>query len=806
MSYGSYDPQDIPLARNSDVLVTFRFKVVGREDEVQRWSLEQLVNLVPVTITIREGAHAPLATFRYIFDQDLMPPELPTRFHHVYGNVPRYPGVVQMDDRLVVMRVLDDGSWQYMFDGFVTSPQARADGQGGEHVIVVAHGAPHREWDFVLPGAVWAREMIDAQDDKIRPVFTDAPARFNPLGKPNACAEGEEFGGPREVRGFNVSGDFLYFKDTSLPGFVTPSDNDKYTLPDGAGGYVSKDIRHWTVADAARWVVAMGIEGPLGINARGELLRPTWMRNEGAPFVSVYDIEAWGERLKVIVPKKDGKAVDLGDPKTYEKLSLKCPDVEVTGEAWPNALEKIIRPYGFNFRFDLRTAKSEGFSDGFPEWMLTIYRVDDKKNRVRVYLQSPGDIYNPGRTNVAEVDMSRDAFHVGNEFEVDSGLTEFEATFLLAPGFPIAAADKDDLEQWKGEHEDAAKRDRYRLFVFGEGGRKYWNGTKMTQQADDAASLGGEGPEAWMKRLFGMVYEKDDPRLLRRWGMRARPPLGKLIVADSEGRPKWLRLDVCDSKANNQKAPDLWNGTGTWQRVTGTHWRALDDCIGVRLHGVNPNEWHAGHPRDGDTIVFDGDDTGVLNLVEWLADPAADKVPMFALTCVIQSDVDLGVLAPYRRSSISGFRVRRRIDAKDRWKRKIVTKFSMAAREDADADALFQKGVNYLDIRDDTANAKDGALGYQRAHEAGAHGGSFTIRRITTAYNVGQLVTGVVGRNVDMRINAGAPKGETPLYPRIASITWNFDGDQTTTLHLTDERADPITRRQAMTLRVGRQR
>lgn len=91
---------------------------------------------------------------------------------------------------------------------------------------------------------------------------------------------------------------------------------------------------------------------------------------------------------------------------------------------------------------------------------------------------------------------------------------------------------------------------------------------------------------------------------------------------------------------------------------------------------------------------------------------------------------------------------------------------------------------------DESAAALAEACALRQANEAGKVCGSATIPRFTSAYRVGDKVQAIVGRNLSLRTNAGAPAGEGDVYPAVVSVTWNFDAGQSTILELSDHRGE----------------
>jgi hypothetical protein len=550
---------------------------------------------------------------------------------------------------------------------------------------------------------------------------------------------------------------------------------------------------------AVQYCVLVGIEHPLGLQGAPDLRDVA--HDYPLPYVKVPDFVDLTKLLKAIVPKDDGGPIDLHDPETYDKVNIMCPDVEVTGISWPEAVSRLIRPFGFHYRFDIQVNED----NQLPEWIMTFYREDDDKLTTTLRLQEPRSDLDPGQTNVGAIRMARDAVHVANEFEIDTAMVEYEATFLLAPGFPIDDADLENLPLFMDGGDGPDNRLKYRRFIFGENGAEVWDAQAKNMSSQDL--------DTKFYKLF-TIDDRDRPLLKDfKFLHRKRKPIGQLHSKLPDGQAYRYQLHVSDYKNYTKDAdgsppsriPIIWNGDGKWQLVSSTEYSLLDDRIGIQLTCFDPNGFSAGNPLKHDekplTEVFENEN-GLLNVVQWLTNGGRGII--FALTCVIQFDHDIDLVLPRRDSSLTGYRIRRKLDQRDRWKKQIATKYSMIAKDVSPDKFKDDKGnaKDFYYARDDTKVAKNIMQGYQRSHESGSHAGNFTIPRFSTAYNVGMTVESIDGRDVNMQINSGAGQGETPRYSRIQSIAWTCEGQQTTTVTLTDERADPMARRTALQARL----
>ena len=111
----SIAPGDAPLGRSPVPVGVFRLR--GGQ-------YEPLPNIQVLTIQSREGADPGAARFRYVFDP-LGPPGAPVAFEQAMAVDSDLPGVVQNDDRLVVMTVYPRTARPLvLFDGFAQVPRA----------------------------------------------------------------------------------------------------------------------------------------------------------------------------------------------------------------------------------------------------------------------------------------------------------------------------------------------------------------------------------------------------------------------------------------------------------------------------------------------------------------------------------------------------------------------------------------------------------------------------------------------------------------------------------------------------------
>ena len=692
----SIAPGDVPLGRAPVPVGVFR--LVGDQ-------YEPLPNIQVLSIQSREGADPGAARFRYVFDL-LGPPEDPQSFEQVMAVDSDLPGVVQNDDRLVVMTVYPDGSPLILFDGFAQVPELSY-APSHERVTFAAFGIAVREWDTPIGGAL----MRDADDPTHgEDVETDLVAYFNPQGQPNAT--------PADADAEDASGN-------SYPTFL-----DSLVVR-------NPDVRRaWTLPMAIRYLC--------------------YHENADQQYVLNPDGDAIDALLDSRSPD-GGVGLVLDDPSTYASEPIEVPDYPATGKAWPNVIEDLLRPNGFGMAFRL-----EADGGGLPFTTLDLFRLQDSSPAVvkDLYLQTRGSVLDPAQTNMGAAQLSRDMAGVANAYSVESQLVRYEASFILAPGFPIAAADSASAASLAAFNLNdpafsATNHDKYRLYVLDETGEGHWSWSSSAI-VTTVPSLDG-------------LLAGDDPIDPQPYARRRRIPLGELFTLDPNRKPLRAQLSISTDYAGAQ--PAVWDGTGTWQPIHGG-FELLRDRLGIWINVANPNGWAIG-PSSAVSAPYP---SGVVRGIEAQTGAVGPKFAL-RLTCVIEGDQTIAATADRRPSSPTTYQVLRRVDARDRYFKHLIAPHSE-----------FNTTGSFVTARDDTPDARAEADARRLASESGEVHGSVTIPRFTDAYRVGDRVRSIQGRNLSLRTNAGAPAEEGEVYPAVVGLTWDFDGKQHTILHLSDQR------------------
>ena len=257
--------------------------------------------------------------------------------------------------------------------------------------------------------------------------------------------------------------------------------------------------------------------------------------------------------------------------------------------------------------------------------------------------------------------------------------------------------------------------------MFDETGEGHWD--------FDSSSLSSSATS--LDALFGANPDQPQPYVKRR-----RIPLAELFTTDDNLRPLRARLAVSTNYAG--ETPGLWDGTGTWQPVSGG-FNLLDDRLGIWVNVSNPNGWNIGATANA-LMPYP---SGVVKGVEDQAVAGANHFTL-RLTCVIEGDHGLSAVAEPRPSSSTEFAITRRIDASNRYAKHVIAGISE-----------FNPGTQPVTVRDDTADALAEAYAHRLAREAGEVAGAAVIPRFSLAYRIGDKICSIQGRNLSLQTNAG---------------------------------------------------
>ena len=716
-----------PLSLTTEPLPIGVFRLVG--DPVGNPSgvqFQPLPNIRLVETRFREGAAPPTAVFRYV-TQDDVPDQFksPTWFYQILPLTANPRLVVSPNDRIVAVALTPNGTAYYLFDGYPVLPEGNIDGRT-HSIPFQAIGTPVRVWDTPMPGAVW--HDYDVQASAFAGFLqTDLPVHFNPDG----------YGNSSPSPGFDEDyKDPATNQDTGLPipGFV----DYRLKVPDS-----SVVMDRWSLGPTVRYLMTIG--------------------NFKEAIVHMGLIFGLDDLLKSYAPKAGLNTYNPLDNTTYDLLPITVPDTVFTGGFWPEQVAQLIEQFGFHFTWTLATD-----ANLMPFWDVLIWRDNDGANVKDLYMQKVGSDLDPGKTNLASLQVARDCAKLVNSYTVSTAPTSYEVGFVLVPGFTITGTDSTsgNLKTFKTTNTDlSADMTKYRVWIFDEGNEGRWS--FFTSTFGPATRGGGFIDD--LKKYFGT----NNP-----WTFKRRKPGSTLFSKDKDNNPIKASLFLLLDYGDINQAPEIWrrNAGGSVYPVDGS-WSLLQDRIGIQITEADPNAFQIGPYTDVNDAAkrIHG---GLLNQVELLASLDPAKFFCFLLVCTIDSDEAISVTADRRPASPVSFTVQRKVDARDRYQNRVI-----------DVSSPYNQSGAVIKVDDFTDEATDYAKGLREANQSGLFSGSFMVPRITRTYSVGNKIRQIVGRPMDFGSRLAVEQGEQPGYPSIIEIIQHFDQGESTTCNLTDARA-----------------
>lgn len=727
---------------------------------------EYLPNVRCDGVSHREGANPPTARFSYVADERARALGWPCDFESILRLSQKRPArgdespeaaeryIVRPGSRIVVL-----GASEYdregepprvLFDGFARAPQANV-GPRSQATGFDAAGVAERLWDEPIHQVV----MRDA-------------------GKPESTAEDDNRWTPVRPR---VNPDYRAAGLNIVAGNCTPDEKDMPTSDDadpadlGWPCFVDSTYARkpsdplkpvpWTLDRLARYLM-WAHNGPL--------------YGQDEQYVDNPDPEMVKKLLDGRRPLKGKDVYDPSDPATYTSSPIVLPETDIGGKAWPEVLNALLVHHGFAMCF-----RTEDGGDGLPWNTLEIYRKDGSGPRapVSIPFQRARSTLDTNRTAVAALSVGRDFGAVFNGVIVDTQLSLYEISVVLAPAFEVAEVDASAamLPKWKLANQAGApveELDKYRLWVCEEvkgptveiDGDRKWTRDATTEDAvlDVAAIWGAAG---------GVTR-------------RRRPGRMPLLCRDANGKPRQSAVALSKDYAGPVNA--LWDGTGEWQFVAASNgWRLLPDRLGIRIDCEDPEAWNIG-VKTSATVGMNG----VVKLVTATAAPTEQNPTLFLrLTTVIEGDAR--VARPIGRRISSPLRSTRYriVDARESYGQQYVHVSSPYIGNTETTGELNAAG-DAIVTRDDSEKVAAYGRQVQQASEDPPVAGTVTIPWFAPAYRVGDLIESVAGRDLSLQANAATEAGEAPRYPYVVGVDYSFgEGGQATVLHLSDKIAEP---------------
>jgi hypothetical protein len=584
--------------------------------------------------------------------------------------------------------------------------------ESSQRIAFLAVGVAIRCWDSPIGGR-YERHADDPKNGKT--VSVDLPTRFNPDGQPNCTPDSYDVNESTSA--------------TSYPVFLDPRIDRQ---PDPR--------TYWTLGKFVRYILSV--------------------QNDGS-YIQNPDFTQLDALLQARAPLAGSGFVDPDQSGNYTAADVVIRDFDSTNMAWPEALELQLGYAGFGMRF---VTGEDGA--GNPWHTIEFYRKDaaGQGSPLDLHLPPRGSMLDPAACNVAALHLARDARAIVNAITMETQQRRVEVSIVLAPGFSPQAGDEtagNRLHFLRANLSTASGdvRRKYRYYVADEAGDGHCD----------------VGSSAWSTTALDLspIFPNDSKGNLT-YVKRLRPGASTLVSRDSLGHP--LKAQLALSRDYTGKAPAVWDGTGTWQPITGG-WELLEDRLGIFVIVEDPESWPIGiytgtNPQEA---------SQTLRGITSQANPSAPNTRFFLrLTTVIEDDLMLPAVVPPRPASPTVFTVRRRVDARDHF-----------ALETVSAGSLYNPGTDAVTVRDDTQRAIAHAEQLRAAHEFPPLAGSVTIPSLITAYRVGDRIGMINGRNISLQTNLGSGQGEPATYPVIVALSWDFtSGGQATILELADRRAE----------------
>jgi hypothetical protein len=702
---------------------------VARYDGIANYAV--LPNVRCLRIDYREGPEPPIARFAYVQDDELNRVfGWPSRLEDLWPLDAMGPYVVGADDRVVALAQNPDGSVQVFFDGFAQVPQADVSPQT-ERVTFAAVGVAARAWDYPIIGRV----ERDADSPKISSgefdVRTDLPARFNPADQ-RPGAMGGILGNSTPNANATINNEI-----GNYPVFIEPLLIERESI---TGDDL---VAPWYIADALKYLLAV------------EAGEEEWVR---WPNFATLD--------QLLNAKYPPPGSDVFNPATAVSANVMIRDYDAANKPLPEVLADFLGYAGFLTAWQTTTD-----SDGLPVTYLRLYRRDAAATGTPkpVYLPAADRtaVADASTANVAQLHLVRDCNSIANVWQVETAQRQVEITVVLAPLFQPSLGDEratSDPTTGRGQFKKTNltnaptdARRKYRWYGADECGDGHWDAvnTSVIHSAVD------------LRPVF-----PDDEDGNATYATRYRPGSQTLVSRDPQGHPKKATLEILMGAISTDPSLPTEPASSNW--LTISHgWRLLEDRLGIEVTVEDPEDWSTGNPK-----------LPKINGITWQANPPDGKQFTLRLTTVIEDDRGLDIAAEKRVASPTRFVRTRVADARDHFQ------YAEVSLNSLNYQAAGGNGTDPVKVRDDTQLALDHAKGLRSVHEFPLLAGSITIPYVTTYYEIGDRVQAIKGRDVSLRTNVGASAGEAAVYPWIVGISWSFEPVQTTTLLLSDRRAE----------------
>jgi hypothetical protein len=502
-----------------------------------------LPNVRCLQIDNKEGPEPPVARFQYILDDSLAANNgWPSQTEQIFPIDAQGDYVVNVDDRLVVMAILPDGTPWILFDGFAQIPQCDIT-SSSQSVTFAATGVAIRTFDRPISGRTQRNADKETTTDGTEDVQMDLPCRFNPANN-TVGSEGGYIGNCVATADYTTAG-----KLGSYPVFIEELLAETDAL----------NVTYWWISDAIKYLLATETKG------YGQYV--TWPTFDS--------IEAL---LSAQVPDDTGTSAGAS-------ADITIRDYDAANKALADVIAELLSYGGFLTCWETTTD-----GNGNPKTYLRIYRRDGAATRTPklLYLAPTGGAIDPSTSNAIELHLARDSNKIVNAWEIETAQRQVEITVILAPAFVPEVGDeltptRDEFKTSNLTNASAADKRRYRWYTADEIGDGHWN-------TIDAMS-------SHQPFDFSDVFPPDSdgtPSYVRRY----RPGSRALITKDDLGKPRHATLEIAYGFSGSE--PFLNDGAVTTWQTVGHGWQLLPDRLGIEVSIEDPEEWDSGNPKVGE--------------------------------------------------------------------------------------------------------------------------------------------------------------------------------------------------------------
>jgi hypothetical protein len=492
-----------------------------------------------------------------------------------------------------------------------------------------------------------------------------------------------------------------------------------------------------------------------------KLVRYLLSAHNDEAYVTNPDFDGLSDLLDNRTPKPGTDIYDPSAPSTYDANPIVIRDFDASGASWPDALATQLEYAGFGLKF-----ATEEDGDGFPITRLSIYRKDAGQAVAKqIHLPPRGSNLDNSVADTRQLSITRDGLSLRNAAVVEVERPRIEISVVLAPGYAPAVGDESAAHRIQFLRTNlggasGTTRAKYRDYVADEAGDGHWD----------------FGTNSWITDAFDFsaIFPADGNRNPT-YARRLRPGSHSLISRDTLDRP--LKAQLFLSRDYAGKSPALWDGSGTWQPISGG-WRLMEDRLGIEVTAEDPNNWAIGtymgpNPQEP---------SPTLRGITSQANPfGANHRFWLRLTTVIEADKAENAIAGPREASPTQFQRYAHADGRDHFR---VTKIA--------AHSQYNASNNTVVVRDDNKLALAHAEQLRSVNEFPTTAGAIVLPGIVLSIGVGDSIDSIAGRDISFQTNAGIEQGEKPAFPVVHAVSWSIQGDEmSTTLQLSDRRAEP---------------